>query len=41
MIMKYWKAKTDFNIPHNKHLGRKTKDWPVTKYNKEKYGKHY
>ena len=29
MIMKYWKAKTDFNIPHNKHLGRKSKDWQV------------
>lgn len=39
--MKFWKTKTDFYIPHNKHLGRKPEDWQVSKYSKEKYGKHY
>ena len=34
--------KTDgFKIPHNKHLGKKPKDWQIPKYSKEKYGKHY
>ena len=29
--------KTDyFKIPHNKHLGKKPKDWHVPKYSKEK-----
>ena len=25
-----------FKIPHNKHFGKKPKDWRVPKYNKEK-----
>ena len=31
-----------FKIPHNKHLGKKPKDWQVPNYSKGKqYGKHY
>ena len=28
-----------FKVPHNKHLGKKPKDWPVPKYSEGKYKK--
>ena len=34
-------SKDYFKVPHNKHLGKKPKDWEFPKYSKEKYGKHY